>query len=75
MYYDYDDDTPTTFDTTIAWQVEERGSWSKVHETTDHGVTTLCGLIVPVSVADTDSSSSLGRCKRCIDKKHRVPGE
>ncbi len=52
---------------TVAWQTSEFGAWSKTHRTNDNGVTTLCGKTVPVVVADSDSTSSQGRCKKCLD--------
>lgn len=50
---------------TVAWQLEEMGRWSKLHETTDFGRTTRCGMTVPESF-NTDSWSQMGRCKACL---------
>lgn len=65
MVIDYlDDANDDNRDTTVAWQAEYEGVWSKTHETDDKGQTTLCGVTVPEAVT-TDSTGPMGRCKRC----------
>ena len=71
MYDAYEpDDDFAPVSQTVAWQEHEGGKWSKTHRTHDGGRTTLCGARVPDVNWMSDSTSSMGACKRCINAKN-----
>jgi hypothetical protein len=65
------DTDDTSDEQTIAWRdwdvrTGRPARWSKLHETRDRGVTTLCGAKVPTEVADSDCHGNGDRCQRCV---------
>lgn len=62
----FDDFDVDTNEGTVAWQENEGGTWSKVHDTIDFGKTTICGVKVPEITWMSDSFSTQGHCKRCL---------
>jgi hypothetical protein len=70
LHEDYDELGEYDYDTkSVAWRMFDNrkgkpAPWSKLHETNDNGMTTLCGVTVPESY-DSDNYGDGKRCARC----------
>lgn len=66
--------------TTVAWQMwdnaaQRPGRWSKTHDTTDGGATTLCGIDVTGFNHMDSGPHGDGVCKRCRAKMRAAEAE